>query len=396
MEALLYDKLAEDRVRCRLCSHRCVFKPGGKGLCHVRENRGGVLHTNVYGKLIARHVDPIEKKPLYHLYPGSLSYSIATVGCNFRCLFCQNAEIAQLPTEQAGRVVGESVRPEEVVRSAVAANCRTIAYTYTEPTVFFEFAYETAKLAHARGLANVFVTNGYMTAEALDMIAPYLAAANVDLKAFDDDFYKTYCGAKRQPVLDTLVRMRSLGILVEVTTLIIPGGNDGKEELTALAAFIAESLGTETPWHISRFHPTYRLTDRPPTPVKTLVDAREIGLAAGLKYVYTGNVHGQASENTFCPGCGRVLVQRWGFSIRTNDIRGGKCPHCGEKVAGIGMCSLFREVLHRAGMTLQPDLFSVTAGFAYFRQSGMRVLDLFAAALNRIHNLVDRGFVQLT
>jgi len=337
MEAYLYEKLEKGSVRCMLCSHRCSIKPGKQGLCHVRENRTGVLHTNVYGKLIARHVDPIEKKPLFHVHPGSLSYSIATVGCNFRCRFCQNADIAQMPFEQNGRVAGDPVSPEEVVQAAIAQKCKTIAYTYTEPTIYFEFAYETAKLAHAKGIINVFVSNGYMTAEAIGMIGSYLDAANVDLKSFDDQFYKTYCGARLEPVKETLVQMKSQGVLVEVTTLIIPGLNDGRQELESLASFLVESLGPDTPWHISRFHPTYQLTDRPATPVDTLRQAREIGLAAGLEYVYTGNVPGEASESTFCPGCGKLLIERLGFSIRAYVVEKGICQDCGEKIAGIGM-----------------------------------------------------------
>ena len=337
MEAYLYDKLEKGNVRCVLCGHRCLIKPGKHGLCHVRENREGILYTNVFGKLIAGNVDPIEKKPLFHVHPGSLSYSIATVGCNFRCRFCQNADIAQMPVEQGGRVAGKPITPEEVVRAAVASNCKTIAYTYTEPTVYYEFAYETAKLARERGILNVFVTNGYMTAEALEMIDPFLNAANVDLKSFDDQFYKDYCGAKLEPVKETLKRMKSKGVFVEVTTLIIPGLNDEKEELASLASFLAEDLGPDTPWHISRFHPTYKVIDRPSTPVETLRQAREIGLQAGLKYVYTGNVPGEAAESTFCHQCGRLLIERWGFSIRSYGIEGGKCPACKEEITGIGM-----------------------------------------------------------
>ena len=336
MEAYLYEKLEQGNVRCTLCSHRCLIKPGRRGICHVRENREGALYTNVYGKLIARNVDPIEKKPLFHVHPGSLSYSVATVGCNFRCRFCQNADIAQMPCEQDGRVVGDPVSPEEVVQAAVAGNCKTIAYTYTEPTVFYEFAYETAKLAHANGILNVFVTNGYMTAEALEMIAPYLDAANVDLKSFDDAFYKTFCKARLEPVKETLVKMKSKGVFVEVTTLLIPGLNDGRDELASLASFLVKALGPETPWHISRFHPTYKLMDRPATPVGTLIQAREIGLAAGLRYVYTGNVPGEASENTFCHHCGRLLIERWGFSIQSYRVKNGKCPDCGTVLSAIG------------------------------------------------------------
>lgn len=337
-EALLYEKLADDCVRCNLCSHRCDIKPGRRGICGVRQNDQGVLHTLVYGRLIARHVDPIEKKPLFHLLPGSRSYSIATVGCNFRCRFCQNADIAQMPRDFDGRVTGETATPEAVVADALRQRCATIAYTYTEPTIFFEMALETARLAHDRGLRNVFVSNGYVSAEALEMIAPCLDGANVDLKAFNDEFYKRQCGARLAPVCDTLRRMKDRGILLEVTTLIIPGLNDDPEELTRLAGFIADDLGPETPWHISRFHPTYLLTDRPPTPVGTLQRARDIGVQAGLRYVYMGNVPGEAGENTLCHHCGAMLIERLGFAVRRNNVlRDGGCPDCGTPVHGVEM-----------------------------------------------------------
>jgi len=271
MEAYLYEILKDNKVKCNLCNHRCVIKDGKRGICGVRENQEGTLKTLVYGNLIARHIDPIEKKPLFHLLPGSLSYSIATVGCNFRCLFCQNADIAQMPSDSRGMIIGDLSTPEDVVDAAVKGGCKSIAYTYTEPTVFFEFAHDTAKLANKRDIYNVFVTNGYMTTEAIEMISPYLDAANVDLKAFNDDFYKKYCSAKLEHVKKTLQTMKRRGIFIEITTLLIPGLNDDKDELKDLASFIAKSLGPETPWHISRFHPTYKLTDRPPTPVKTLV-----------------------------------------------------------------------------------------------------------------------------
>jgi pyruvate formate lyase activating enzyme len=335
MEAYLYQPLQDGKVQCNLCSHRCVIGDGRRGKCHVRENQGGVLQTLVYGKLIARHVDPIEKKPLFHFLPGSLSYSIATVGCNFRCRFCQNADIAQMPSDHQGRIMGEPASPEGVVAAAKRAGCRSISYTYTEPTIFFEFAYETAKLARGEGLRNVFVTNGYMTAEALRMIQPYLDAANVDLKAFSNTYYKEVCGAKLKFVMDTLKLMKALGVLVEVTTLIVPGLNDDAAELTKLASFIAADLGTDTPWHISRFHPTYRLTDRPATPVKTLTAAREIGIKAGLRYVYTGNIPGDLGENTFCPGCGEMVVERWGFQVRHMRLEDGRCVHCGKVIEGV-------------------------------------------------------------
>jgi len=337
MEAYLYDSLDDQKVRCNLCNHRCAIKNGRRGICGVRENRGGILETLVYGKLISRNIDPIEKKPLYHLLPSSLSYSIATVGCNFRCLFCQNADIAQMPSDRKGMIMGENYTPEEIVKDAVKGGCKTISYTYTEPTVFFEFAFDTAKLASAEGIKNIFVTNGYMTAEALKMINPYLDAANVDLKAFNEDFYKTYCGAKLEPVKESLQLMKSLGIFVEVTTLLIPGLNDDKKELESLAAFLADDLGSETPWHISRFHPTYKLTDRPRTPVATLLAAREIGIQAGLKYVYTGNVPGENGEKTFCYQCGKILIDRWGFYVRENRVKDGRCSYCGAQIHGVGL-----------------------------------------------------------
>ena len=337
MEAYLYESLKDKQVKCHLCSHGCVIKDGRRGICGVRENCGGVLKTLVYGRIIASHIDPIEKKPLYHFWPESLSYSVATVGCNFKCIFCQNADIAQMPTDHKGAIRGGYVSPEEVVDAAEKSKCKSISYTYTEPAVFFEFAYDTSKRAHEKGIQNVFVTNGYMTPEALDMISPYLDAANVDLKAFTDDFYKTYCGAKLAPVKETLIQMKSLGIFVEVTTLIIPGLNDGKQELEDLAAFIADALGTETPWHISRFHPTYKLMDRPRTPVETLILARDIGLKAGLKYVYTGNVPGENGEKTFCYQCGKILMDRWGFYIKKNRIKNHRCKYCGTAIHGVGL-----------------------------------------------------------
>jgi pyruvate formate lyase activating enzyme len=240
-----------------------------------------------------------------------------------------------MPADHKGVIMGDTVTPQEVVAAADKSGCRSISYTYTEPTVFFELAYDTAQIAHERGIRNVFVTNGYMTAEALEMIEPYLDAANVDLKAFSNRYYKELCGAKLKHVQETLKRMKALGIFVEVTTLIVPGLNDDKDELQDLAAFIAKDLGTDTPWHISRFHPTYKLTDRPPTPVKTLTMAREIGLEAGLKYVYTGNVPGNSGENTFCPACGEIVIERWGFQVGSLRIKDGKCSQCGAKIDGV-------------------------------------------------------------
>jgi len=337
MEAYLYKSVEDRKIKCNLCHHRCLIKDGRRGICGVRENRQGALQALVYEKLIARHIDPIEKKPLFHFLPGSLSYSVATVGCNFKCRFCQNADIAQMPSDRNGVVLGDRTTSQKEVDAAAKAGCKSIAYTYTEPTVFFEFAYDTAKLAHAIGIKNVFVTNGYMTPEALDMISPWLDAANVDLKAFTNDFYKKMCGARLPPVLETLKGMKAKGIFLEVTTLLIPGLNDDTDELKQLAAFIANDLGIDTPWHVSRFHPTYRLTDRPATPLESLLNANKIGKKAGLRYVYTGNVPGQGGEKTVCYQCGRVVIDRWGFSISEYAIDNGSCRHCGTPVHGVGM-----------------------------------------------------------
>lgn len=332
-EALLYTKESDARVSCALCAHRCRLESGRRGICGVRENRAGTLVSLNHGKLIAEHCDPIEKKPFFHVLPGSRSYSLAAVGCNFRCTFCQNYEISQMPLDR-GCIAGRDRTPAEIVVQALKEGCQTIAYTYTEPTVFFEFAWETAGLARKRGLKNLFVTNGYLTAEALDLLAPRLDAANVDLKAFSDDFYRKQCGARLEPVLETLRRLKALGIWVEVTTLLIPGLNDSAEELTALAAFI-RSLGPETPWHISRFHPMYRMQQVRPTPAASIHRAVEIGKAAGLRYVYSGNLPGDPGENSFCSHCGRRLIERAGFTVVTQDLRAGACPHCGTLLDGI-------------------------------------------------------------
>lgn len=334
-EALLYTRDSKDGVTCELCRHGCVIKNGHRGICGVRENHDGQLFTLVYGKLVAAHVDPIEKKPLFHFLPGSLIYSVATAGCNFSCKFCQNADIAQMPKTGNKNIEGRFVSPEDVIFGAIETRCRAIAFTYTEPTVFFEYALDTAKLAHERGFKTVFVSNGYMSEKAVDTIAPYLDAANIDLKSFSDDFYRNYCGAHLEPVKESLKYLKAKGVFLEVTTLLIPGLNDGKEELKALARFILEDLGPETPWHISRFHPTYRLTDRGPTPVETLNTARQIGIDIGLAHVYTGNVPGHPGENTICSSCGKILLERRGYMIIKNNLSNGCCSNCGAVAHGV-------------------------------------------------------------
>lgn len=335
METLIYEKLDAKAVKCHICCHFCLIKDGERGICGVRENQDGRLMSLVYPKVIAKSVDPIEKKPVFHLKPGSSSYSIATVGCNFKCAFCQNADIAQMPSDHDGLIQGRDFSPSDIVKEAIKTGCDSISYTYTEPTVFFELAFETARLAKNQGLLNIFVTNGYMSTKALEMVSPYLDAANVDLKAFNDKFYRTYCKARLEPVKENIKKMKDMGILVEITTLLIPGLNDDENEIGAMAEYIANELGAETPWHISRFHPCYNMTDRSATPVSALGKAYAAGKAAGLRYVYLGNVSGQSSENTYCHSCNALLIRRAGYQIENYLLKQGKCPECDTIAYGI-------------------------------------------------------------
>jgi pyruvate formate lyase activating enzyme len=331
-EAMLYKKLDNNKVQCNLCAHECKISEKKFGICGVRKNIGGTLYTLVYSEAISSHVDPIEKKPLYHLLPGSGSYSIATVGCNFKCDFCQNWQISQSNKKDKPDFGGYNFPPSEVVKNAKERNCKSIAYTYTEPTIYFEYAFDTAKLATEAGLYNVFVTNGFMTKAAIETIEPYLDAANVDLKSFSDKFYKKTCKGRLQPVLDSIKLMRKLGIWVEVTTLVVTNQNDSEEELNNIAKFIA-SIGKEIPWHISRFHPDYRYTDSHATPIETLRLAYEIGKNHGLHYVYLGNVH--EGLDTRCKKCDGLLLQRAYMGVNRNNIKNGKCSKCNTLVDGI-------------------------------------------------------------
>jgi len=334
-EAMFYENI-NGKVRCHLCNHHCVIKEGKRGICGVRENRYGKLYSLVYGKSVSVGVDPIEKKPLFHFYPGTSSYSFATVGCNFHCLHCQNWEISQMSKGKGGKIIGDELAPERIVSGAMRASCMSIAYTYTEPTVFLEYAYDTAKLAHEQGIKNLFVTNGYTSAEAIKEIAPFLDAANVDLKSFDEDFYHEVCGAKLQPVLDNIRLYKELGVWVEVTTLIIPGYNDDEDQLKEIAEFI-KSVGDEIPWHITAFYPAYKLLDVPPTPVESLRMARDIGIQVGLRYVYEGNIPGEGGESTYCSSCEELLIERSGFYIKRNKLVDGQCPKCKAKMDGVGI-----------------------------------------------------------
>ncbi len=288
-EAILWTKGDNNRVNCRLCAHRCKIKDDAFGVCGVRKNEGGELFTFAYGNPIAMHVDPIEKKPLYHFIPGTRAFSIATIGCNFKCEFCQNWRISQTRFSDGNIRDGETVTPEMIVQAAEGNGCRSIAYTYTEPTIFFEYAYDTSVLAHEKGIKNVFVTNGFMTSDALEKISPYLDAANVDLKSFRDEYYKKTCGGRLQPVLDSIKKMKELDIWIEVTTLIVPGDNDSPEEIDSIAKFISET-GKDIPWHISRFHPDYQYTRAKATPLETIYMAEETGKKYGIKHIHKGNV----------------------------------------------------------------------------------------------------------
>lgn len=332
-EALLYEKLAHKAVHCFLCAHQCRIQDKAFGFCGVRQNIDGSLFTHVYGKIIASHVDPIEKKPLYHFLPGSSSFSIATIGCNFHCGFCQNWQISQANVRAGAAAGAKEVLAEEVVQAAVKNKCQSISYTYTEPTIFFEYALDVAKKAKEQGLRNNFVTNGFMTKECLEMIKPYLDAANVDLKSFSDESYKRVCQGRLQPVLDSIASMKKMGIWVEATTLVVPGFNDSEAELKSIARFLA-GVDVNIPWHISRFHPDYQFDDRSSTPEETLRLAEGLGHKAGLAYVYVGNVYGWGND-TYCHHCNKLLVKREVFSVQANHIAQGICAFCGEPIPGV-------------------------------------------------------------
>ena len=333
-EALFYEQAQDSEVICHLCNHNCHIKEGGRGICGVRENENGTLYSLVYGRLVSENVDPIEKKPMFHLLPASTSYSIATVGCNFRCLHCQNYQISQYPRMHGGAIPGRLTEAADVVEGAVRQTCASISYTYVEPTIFYEFAYDCCVLARRRGIKNVFVSNGYMSSEVTRHLAPVLDGINIDIKAFTDSFYKKVCKARLQPVLDNVRLMRELGVWVEVTTLIIPGWNDSPQELRDIARFL-HGVDPAIPWHVTAFYPTFQMTDRERTPAATLRLAREIGLEEGLRFVYEGNIPGEGGENTYCPACGAELISRFGFSIDRNSLVNGQCPGCREKIEGI-------------------------------------------------------------
>jgi len=331
-QAYLYKKLKNNAVRCLNCAHKCVLQPGQRGICGVRQNINGKLYSLVYGKACAVNIDPIEKKPFFHFLPGTQSLSVATVGCQFHCVNCQNWPLSQGP-KITGKIEGEEILPEQIIKMAKKYNLPSISYTYTDPIVFSEYALDTMKLAKKENIKNTWVTSGFFSKKLLEMVSPYLDAANIDLKYFSDKDYIKYSGGKLQPVLDTLKGLKKKKIWVEVTTLIIPTINDSKKTLKKMAQFIKNELGAETPWHITQFSGaiSWKLQSISDTPLETLIKAREIGLNEGLKYVYTGNVPGIEGENTYCPKCGELVIERYGYNIKRYDKK-RICPKCGYKL----------------------------------------------------------------
>lgn len=332
--ARLWKKLKDEKVQCRLCNHFCIIESGKHGICGVRQNIEGSLMTKTYDLVAAINVDPVEKKPLYHFLPGTKTFSLGTQGCNFGCEFCQNASLSQHP--KSGReITGQKVTPEILVELAIAHQCKSISYTYSEPTIFFELMQDTAKLAHDSGLKNIMVSNGFQSPECLKELAPLIDAANIDLKSFNNTFYEDICKGRLNPVLETLKHIKKLGWWLEVTTLLIPDKNDDMSELRQLAKFIATELGEEVPWHISRFHPDYMMQDCRITPMKSLNLARQAGTDAGLKYVYVGNVPENDSSSTFCPSCNKEIIRRFGFSLENLEVENGMCKYCGCHTNGV-------------------------------------------------------------
>ncbi len=328
-EALLYDKI-DGTVNCKVCARKCVIPEKKFGFCGTRENSDGTLYTLIYAEASSMAVDPIEKKPLFHFYPGTTVFSMGTVGCNFRCKHCQNWTISQATLDE---IPTEKVIPEKAIKLTKDYGCKSIAWTYNEPTIWLEYTYECAKLAKKDDIKAVYVTNGYMSEESFEMMKPYLDAANIDLKAFSDEFYREISSARLQPVLDTIKRMYENKIHIEVTNLIIPTCNDSEEDIRALVKFMVDELGEEVPLHFTRFFPYYKMSHLPSTPLKTLEKARDIAKEAGMRYVYVGNVLSHPGENTYCYNCGELLIKRMGFEILQMNLKNRrKCPNCNSKI----------------------------------------------------------------
>ena len=335
--AWLSKKLEDGRIACEACNQHCKLHEGEYGICGIRKVENGELKLLTYGLAAAVNVDPVEKKPMFHFLPGSKAFSFGTVGCNFSCKFCQNFDISQYPKEHNHEVFGRPLSPQTAVDLALQQGCQSIAYTYNEPVVFFEYTYDTAKIAHEAGLKNIYVTSGYETHKAIDTIAPFLDGMNIDIKSYSQSFYKDICGASLKPVLDTIEYARKKGIWVETTTLLIPGHNDSDEEIRAIAKFQAD-LDPSMPWHISGFYPMYKMKDVPPTPPQTLRRAYEIGKEMGLKYVYVGNIDDESRESTYCPNCHHLVIGRHGHIgqyVTNHLINANECPSCGTKIEGV-------------------------------------------------------------
>jgi pyruvate formate lyase activating enzyme len=328
-EARLYQKTGDKSVRCFVCAHHCHILPGKHGICGIRANRDGTLYADAYGLISAEAIDPIEKKPLYHYLPGSLSYSLGGVGCNFRCPHCQNWHISQATLDSG---IVRPLRPEEGVQRALSARCRSVSFTYNEPTIWHEYPLDMGLLARKQGLGTVYVTNGYMTEEVLGELSPMLQAFRVDLKAFTDEFYRTYCKGRLQPVLDSSERAKELGMHVETVTLVIPGVNDSMEEMENLIRWVLDTLGPGTPMHFTRFHPDYKMTDVAPTPVTTLEKILKRARELGIRFPYIGNVPGHPAESTYCPACGALLIERSGYRTEVRNLKDHSCGSCGEKI----------------------------------------------------------------
>jgi len=330
-EAKWYEKLEDKKVHCFLCPHNCKIPNGSRGVCRARMNKGGKLYSLVYGEPCSYNIDPVEKKPLFHFFPGSLAYSIGTAGCNLKCLFCQNWEISQAKPEDVNSI---EMLPEDVVKEAIANGCQSIAYTYTEPTIFGEYVLDCAKLARKKGLKNIMVTNGYINEKPLKEIYKYIDAANVDLKGFDEDYYKRICSATLEPVLKTLKLLKKMKVWTEITTLIVPGYNDNMKEFESECKWIKENLGSSTVFHISRFFPCYKMQNVPVTPEETIRKAKKIA-DKYLNYVYVGNIHIDNADDTFCLKCKNPVIRRSGYSIIANDLDNGKCSKCKTKIPGV-------------------------------------------------------------
>ncbi|MFH0910005.1 MAG: AmmeMemoRadiSam system radical SAM enzyme [Planctomycetota bacterium] len=331
-EAMYWDTLPEGGVRCSLCPTRCILREGERGACKVRVNFGDKLYSLVFGRAVAVHIDPMEKKPLYHFLPGTPILSIATAGCNLGCRFCQNWSISQAFPEDAPHTLLE---PEAVVALARDRSLGAIAYTYTEPSIFYEYMLETARLARRAGIKNVYVTCGYLNEAPLRELAKVMDAANVDLKGFSESFYETYCGAHLAPVLDAIRILREEGVHVEITNLVIPGANDSAEMIREMCRWILREVGPDVPLHFSRYHPDYRMERPSATPAATLTTAAGIAREEGIRHVYIGNLVTENGNNTFCPRCRRLLIRRAGFWLRENHVRDGRCEYCGEPIAGV-------------------------------------------------------------